>query len=104
MTDPDNENAFVDAVAQIALAFSKNGVKCDDIQYISSQLDGLRDAVCRPGLPVSVHNIEYNSDGKVGDLTEAVVSVATALFSIAHAIDGLSHTIEEKDMRDAFDC
>ena len=101
--DKDNEDVFVDAIGTLARAVSKDGVKCEDLQYVSETIEGLRDAVCRPGLPVSVHNIEYNSDGKVGDLTEAVVSVATALFSIAHAIDSVSTSIDYLESTHATD-
>lgn len=70
------------------------GIKCDDLQDISQQIEGLRDAVCRPGLPVNVSRLEWTEDSQVGDLTEAVCAVASAMFAIAHAIDRVADNLE----------
>ena len=70
-------------------------IGCEDLQYISRQIEGLRDAVCRPAAPTSIQHLEYSHDGMVGDLTEAVCAVATALFSISHAIEKVADAIED---------
>ena len=101
--DKDNEDVFVDAIGTLARAVSKDGVKCEDLRYVSETIEGLRDAICRVALPASVHDIEFQHDGKVGDLTEAVCAVAFALFAIAHAIDSVSTSIDYLESTHATD-
>lgn len=62
----------------------------EEYPVTSCDIRELRDAICRPCMPADLSSIEFSTDGKVGDLSEAVCAVATALFAIGRAIDDLA--------------
>jgi len=57
---------------------------------IHGALTGIRDAICRPGVP-----FKNRHGGNTGDLTEATIYVAQALDGIADSISDLAEAIRE---------
>ena len=77
VTDSNGEQAnIVDAIAQLA--------SC-------SRFVG--EAICRPGIPCPCPS----GNGQVGDLTEAVVSVAATIQNLADSVSEVAHAIGENN-------
>lgn len=51
---------------------------------------GIRNAICEPAVPF--HDQE---GGRIGNLTEAAISVSRALFKIAESIQSLADAVRE---------
>lgn len=56
----------------------------------STDNEGLRDAICRPAAPWPTPH-----GGVVGDLTEAMCYVGTAIDSVASSLDRIAEAIEQ---------
>jgi len=54
---------------------------------LDARLDGLRDAICRPGVPANCPSL---SGGMVGDLTESVLSISASIVLLAGAVQSIA--------------